>query len=414
MITLNALGMTDQGSVRKVNHDAFLIDNDLKLFIVCDGVSSNSQAHQASTLCIETIKNNLGSQKNIITQTTLSTQDRKNITHLINDSIQEASQKIFDLAQNDPSLTGLSTTLDLIWIIGSYAFIAHVGDGRVYLYREQKIHTMTTDHNYSTDLVLYENKTPEEAKKYAFADALTRAVGIQARVKPDILEIELLSSDVLFLCSDGVYRYFETPELSAILKNPELPKIIPGFIEEGKRRGGHDNLTALGITIKREESSEQKNVLDQIKTIQKMSLFQFMSYQELLKILSAAELKHYKAGDTIIKEGEMGEDMFVVVSGYVSVQKGGNEITILSQGHTIGEMSLIESGERSATAIAKDKVCLMYFARKELFILFRSELQVSVKFFWMLAKDLTGRLRKTTNQLSEAKMDIQILKKGEE
>jgi len=99
------------------------------------------------------------------------------------------------------------------------------------------------------------------------------------------------------------------------------------------------------------------------------------------------------------------------VSGYVSVQKGGNEITVLSQGHTIGEMSLIEKAERSATALAKDKVCLMYFAKKDLFNLFRSELQISVKFFWMLSKDLTSRLRKTTAQLSEAKMDVQMLKK---
>ena len=413
MVTIKAFGATDPGMKRSANHDAFSINETLKLYICCDGVSGHNGASEASSTCIESIQKFLTGKAADLKklQDTSKPENRRQISELLEKSAIFASESIYKRAIKQKELAGMATTLDALLIVNDYAFLAHVGDGRIYLLRDGQAHQVTVDHNYATELVLKENKSTEEAQNHMYANVLTRAVGTQAAINVDILEVELSSDDIFLLCSDGLHHYYNNQELYKAMIGTEPTQATHSMIESAKKKGGHDNLTGVVIHVTKPEEKLAGDVREKILTIQKMDLFQFMDYPELIRILGAARLLTYAKGETIIKEGEEGDTMFVVVNGKISVMKGGQKISIGERGKSIGEMSLIESVPRSATVEALEDVTVLVFSRKELFAMFRTEVQIAVKFFWSLARDMTQRLRATTEKLAEAKMEMERLEK---
>jgi len=413
MVSVKSFGVTDAGVKRKENHDAFSIFEDLGLFVCCDGVSGNAGASEASSICINTIQKYIISQSQSLKEHADSSikENRNVVAGILEKAVIVASEKVYRTSQKKPHLKGMATTVDTLLIMDDYAFLAHVGDSRTYLLRENTIHQLTVDHDYATELVLKENKTVAEANRHIYANVLTRAVGASETITVDVLEVELTEGDQFLLCSDGLYRYYKNEEILSSMQGKDCIKVAPQMIDQAKKRGGRDNLTAVILQVSKSESKLQEDVRAKIKSVQKMGLFEFMEYQDLIRVLSVATIETFQPNEVIISEGSEGQTMHVVVSGKISIKKGNHEIAVGKQGDAIGEMSLIENAPRSATVIAIEPVTMLVFQRTDLFSLFRTELQVAVKFFWSLSKDLTKRLRTTTEKLAEAKEDIERLEK---
>src|SRR5262249_29390877 len=160
------------------------------------------------------------------------------------------------LAQSDPDKRGIVTTATVLLIAGTgdhlRGFIAHVGDSRVYLARQNQCHVLTEDHSLMNELVRRGklNREQIESSPYKqYKNAVTRAVGVYGSVEVDTFGFDILPGDRFLLCSDGMYAYIEENELPAQLAAPDVKDVPKLLVDVANKGGGHDNITAVVIRV---------------------------------------------------------------------------------------------------------------------------------------------------------------------
>ena len=399
-------GITDLGKKRTVNDDYLLIDDSLRLFVVCDGVGGHVSGNIASELCAQTVKQVISENRALITKYNAepTLKNRALVAGALQKAVLSANEKIFQLAEIDVTKRGMCTTLVALLVLEDYAVIGHVGDSRVYILRGQKIHQLTEDHKYSNEMVKNGTLTAEEAARSPHGNVLSRAVGYQKLVDVDTLQLELLSGDTFLLCSDGLTEYFEKPELASQIlgtSSENLPKLPAQLVRLANERGGRDNITALTVKVEatRDNASENLNILKKMEIVGKIPLFRYLSFQDVTKLLSLAQVRKFPSGTPLVQEGSSSEEMFIIAQGRVSVKKSGTVVAERGKGEIIGEMGLFDHAPRSASVHATEDTVALVLERKELLSLLRKDSQLSVKFLWALTHDLNQRLRAATENM---------------
>lgn len=242
-------GLTDVGRVRRSNQDAFLVANDLGLFIVADGMGGHAGGDVASRLAIETFQQVLASTDTAAPP--LAPADRAE--SFLRSTITMANARILDEGQRTPELRNMGTTLVAVRIDESDAagaHVAHVGDSRAYLYRERTLRQLTQDHSVVEDFVRQGLLTREEAAIHPRRNALTRAVGIDPAIEPDYTFAPLQPGDLLLLCTDGLTKMIDDQDLVRFLEQSfQSPDALCRLlVDECNRRGGADNITVVVCT----------------------------------------------------------------------------------------------------------------------------------------------------------------------
>jgi hypothetical protein len=203
------------------------------------------------------------------------------------------------------------------------------------------------------------------------------------------------------LCSDGLANYLSSNEEISALMGQELSQAtIDRAIELANGRGGRDNITAVAVEI--DDPGVSRKTLEttqKIGLLQKISLFKQLSYQEMLQILPLTQELHAPAGETVIREGEPGGELFVLLEGGVDVESEGVNLTSLGPGSQFGELALVDDRPRSATVKTNAPSRLLVLRRKDFHQLTRGEL--APKLLWNLIFDISDRLRTTSWQLTE-------------
>ncbi len=241
-----AAGQTDVGCRRLHNEDNFLIDDDLSLYIVCDGVGGNVTGEVASAESVELVHCWVKRWRRML-DAFAENQSENNLNlvrRLLESAVQSACYMVFAMGQLEPSQRGMSSTLSSLLVAGDIGFIAQVGDSRVYLARADKTVQLTEDHtlvNFRLKLGLI---TPEEAANSPAKNVITRAVGHQDFVEVDTLEIDLLPGDRFLLCSDGLHGYLQDGELNGLLVG-DRAVVADKLIQLANDRGGRDNTTVI-------------------------------------------------------------------------------------------------------------------------------------------------------------------------
>jgi len=298
-------------------------------------------------------------------------------------------------------------------VVGDKALMAHVGDSRLYLVRQGQLHQLSDDHSYCAEMIKRGKMTREEARRSPYSNVITRAVGIQQSVQVDSLLFDIIPSDVFLLCSDGLHSYTEDPnELVDKLTDGEGEDVAPALIEIANGRGGKDNITAVVLRAIPEgdheaEDERARDVNLKLETLKKIPLFRHLTYQELVKVLNITYLETHDSGSVIIREGDDGEELYVVLAGQVNVMKGNQHLTELGPGVHFGEMALIDQSPRSATIAAKDPTRVLVIGRRQFYNLIRKEPVLAVKLLWSFVQVLSRRLRETNEQLTGARSELE-------
>jgi PPM family protein phosphatase len=406
---LTGYGRTDAGLVRKNNEDYYLIDPELSLFVVCDGLGGHASGEVASETCARTMQKYVQEHRAAIAAylADRSPRNRGQVGAALVAAVQLANQKIHQQQLSDPSKKGMATTVAAMLVAHDYALLAHVGDSRIYLHRAGKVHLLTEDHKVATEMKRQGVWTADEAANSPYADVLTRAVGGQEFVQVDLLELELVPGDMFLLCSDGLHRYFKGGEVTQAGLKKKPMQIPDEFVTWAREQGGVDNVTAVVVKVHEDERmAAAVDVLKRSELLGKIPLFRYLSYTELMKVLSLVDLRTFEKGDTLIQEGSTGEEMFLLAQGLVNVVKADQVLTKIKKGEMFGEMSLFDSAKRSASIVAAEKTVAMVIARKELMPLLRREAQLAVKLLWALTQELNQRLRNSTKDLADAKAQL--------
>jgi serine/threonine protein phosphatase PrpC len=406
---------TDVGKVRDHNEDNFLVDKKLALFIVADGMGGHAAGEVASAIAVRTVHEEIRREKSLIDDyisgaTGAARVTVKDVIALCEHAVQRACSKIHEEAQSDPQKRGMGTTLSALLVLGNQGFIMHVGDSRIYMQRSGRIQQVTEDHTVFNELIKRGKLSREQIEKVAQKNAITRAVGVYERVEVDTLVMELLAGDTFVLASDGMTGYLESPEE---LQQPlalEGDASAKALVAMANERGGKDNITTVVVKVGEEgaeDAARAKRLALKREVLAKMPLFARLSERELLRVMSSVEVREYKEGDVVIKEGDKGDELFIVLSGSVRVSRGEATLNTLGPGEHVGEMALIRSVPRSATVTAfAGQAELIAIRRQDFFEILRKEHEIAVKMLWQFLGVLADRLDQTNSELHNAKREL--------
>ena len=404
---------TDVGNVREHNEDNFLVDKKLSLFMVADGMGGHAAGEVASAIAVRTIHEEIKREKDLLADFQTGARGASRVTNkdilaLMEHAVHRACSRIHEEAQADPQKRGMGTTLSALIILGTRGFIAHVGDSRIYLARGGGVQQVTEDHTVFNELIKRGKLTREQIEKVGHKNAITRAVGVYERVDVDTLMIEVLPGDQFLLASDGLTGYLESTDELVPFVAQDGDSATKALVELAKVRGGKDNITVVLVRLGGEAKDDEraKRLALKREVLGRMPLFARLSDRELLRVMQSVEVRSYDDQAVIIREGDKGDELFIVLSGKVSVSRGGETLTRFGAGEHFGEMALIRAVPRSATVTSDGGAELIVIRRTDFFELLRTEHEIAVKMLWQFLGVLADRLDQTSSELRHAKQEL--------
>ncbi|MDH5493479.1 MAG: Stp1/IreP family PP2C-type Ser/Thr phosphatase [Myxococcales bacterium] len=416
--TLRFWPLTDVGRVRDHNEDSFLIDKKLNLFVVADGMGGHAAGEVASNMATHTVREAFARERETIDAfETSKGASRLEMIRLCELAVQEACAAVHAEGQADESKRGMGTTLDALLVVGTRGFIAHVGDSRVYLYRQGTVHQLTEDHSLINELLRRGRLSRDQISKVKYKNAVTRAVGVYESVEVDVYDFDVLPGDRFLLCSDGLHEYFEEGELTKLFEDIPEGDLVQRLVDLANERGGKDNITALVVRVPDDESGVDKLAREvnlKLEILHKMQLFRHVTYKELVRVLNITDVKTYANGETVVQEGDEGDELFIVLTGQVRLHSNDTIITRLGPGQHLGEMALIDKAPRSLSVTADEETKLLSIRRRAFFDLVRKDHGIAVKLLWSFLGVLADRLRSTSRELGEARERLAAEDLGEE
>lgn len=247
---------TDRGTVREINEDFFFYSRKKNLVIVCDGMGGHKAGETASRIAGETMRDIfLYPDLAEIARLGQDITDRLPVLALrLVLGARLANRRLFQMAEQDPALRGMGTTLAAVAFSDHSACAVHVGDSRIYRLTREKIQAITEDHSWINELLQDRDISAEEAHHFRKKNVLTRALGTHPSVKIDVQWFPLTSNTTFLLCTDGLHNALPEQEILKALAPREdtgLQKSLEQLVQHAKETNGSDNITAAAARVKR-------------------------------------------------------------------------------------------------------------------------------------------------------------------
>ena len=238
---MKAYSVTDIGQKRKINQDYVYVSEEPlgnlpNLFVVADGMGGHNAGDYASSHAVETLVSEIRKDQSI------------NAVKIIRHAMESANREIITQARKDPGKMGMGTTMVVCTIVGRYAYIANVGDSRLYLI-ENQICQITRDHSLVQEMIRMGEIGPAEARNHPDKNIITRALGAEERIDIDFFDSELKPGSFILMCSDGLSNMVEDARMEELVRQRDLSLEEKGaaLLREANQNGGKDNIAIVLI-----------------------------------------------------------------------------------------------------------------------------------------------------------------------
>ncbi len=248
---------SDIGRIRHHNEDCFHADPATGLFLVCDGMGGHRAGEVASSRTVTLIPQHLAAATADPTLPLVGSirPEWSAATNRLASAVRLANHRVHQEAAHHPAYAGMGTTVVAAWLTESMVSIAHVGDSRLYLIRDQAIRLLTQDHSLVHEQVRSGLLTDAEAMRAAHKHVLTRAIGVHSVVDVELGEVPLLNGDLFLLCSDGLTAGVTADTiLQVLLESSNLQAVSNRLIALSNDAGGSDNTTVVVVKVTQRES----------------------------------------------------------------------------------------------------------------------------------------------------------------
>jgi protein phosphatase len=240
-VHITCAGRSDVGIIRSGNEDNYLMVPDRGIFVVADGMGGHAAGEVASEMAVRFVARELGSLKGL---------SDEQVADRMRTAIRAANGAIFQRTLTEHDKRGMGTTVTAMVLYAARFLIGQVGDSRAYLYRGGRLMQLTKDHSYVQEQVDAGYLTPEQARSHPYSNVITRCVGANSDVMPDIYVGTVQPRDRFLLASDGLTGMLEDQQLAELFARDGLPQEqVDELIAEANRHGGLDNITAVIVRI---------------------------------------------------------------------------------------------------------------------------------------------------------------------
>ncbi len=234
---MTGYALTDIGLKRKINQDAFLKDDELQLYVVADGMGGHRGGEVASQLAVEVIRKFCDENRDM--------NPREKLDRAVNLSCKE----IYDTSKKNSELAGMGTTIVAVLFFEGVAYVAQVGDSRVYLMNSGGIWQVTEDHSLVNEEIRAGRLAVGQESTYQFRNVITRSVGYEDHVNVDVYRRQLQAGDLFLLCTDGLSGMVNVAEIKESVLKHGAEMGLKSLIGLANARGGDDNITALIVEV---------------------------------------------------------------------------------------------------------------------------------------------------------------------
>jgi protein phosphatase len=241
--------LTDVGRKRKGNEDSLFVNPEQNLFVVADGMGGHAAGEVASRIAVESINEFIcltGGDEEITWPFGLD----ENISYdgnRLKTAIRFANKKVIEATREKTEYEGMATTVAAVLVDDAVANLGHVGDSRVYLFREDGVRQLTSDHSWVNEQLLSGVISADQARSHPLRNVVTRALGGKADLQVEMQVHKIKPGDVLLLCSDGLTTMLPDDEMGTLVRKAgdDLVQAAKSLVAAANSRGGEDNITVL-------------------------------------------------------------------------------------------------------------------------------------------------------------------------
>lgn len=247
--------LTDTGRARTHNEDAVASDAEVGVAVLADGMGGYNAGEVASGIAVALVASELrqGVLRTKLHGLEQDEADRVAI-QLLASAVAKANTSIYETANRQPHYAGMGTTLVAAVLRGDRLTVAHVGDSRMYMVRDEKLSQITKDHSLLQEQIDIGMITKEAARRSLNKNLVTRALGIEPEVTPEIHTYDVYPGDIFLLCSDGLNDMVEDEDIELALNSlcSNLPLAASQLVDMANDNGGRDNISVVLLKLKRE------------------------------------------------------------------------------------------------------------------------------------------------------------------
>lgn len=380
MADLQAAGLSDVG-LRDNNEDSFLIDEQMQLYVVADGVGGHQAGEVASAAAVDAVRKAIRKWHDDGRKPSM-------MTGAVAQAIEAACAEVHALALESVKRAGMGTTITLLLVDGMRGVMGHVGDSRLLLLRDGRVEQVSTDHTLAAELYRGGMIPKEQIESHPHSHVLTRSLGSQPSVMVETLQLELRPGDLYLLSSDGLNPATDDREelVSEVDSHPELPKLLARLVAQAKDGGSRDNITAVALRIGGDMEAIAPTMAEVLRSVPLLSR---LTTADLNRVVAAMEAKSCEAGDVIMERGKEVGQLVVVLSGSLRWEVTPGHFGDLESGAGIGQTTLVRPRRSPGQLVATTPSQLLVLTSTAFRRLTRRRERLGVALLTRLADELS-------------------------
>lgn len=393
-----SVAATHPGKRREINEDRVLRLPDNRVFAVADGMGGPGAGDVAATLVIDAVKEGLpalSAALDLVEQDD-SALARVSVTEALNRIFATANDRVREAAQRS-GRSQMGSTLVLLTFVRNFAYVAHVGHSRAYLYRAERLTRLTEDHSVAELRYRRGRITREEYKSSPDRHVLYQTLGSGADVDVDVAEVRLADSDTLLLCSDGLTRVLSDDKLQGAFTHGKLPTTLRELIGSANELGGPDNVSAIVVSVRVDDGDDSVEALT--AGLGDSALFRDLNGPERLCVAPYLEEKNARDGEVLLDDGEFGDRAFIVLDGELTWVRGSRVLSTFHKGEAAGVVHLARESKYQGRLLATRKTRMVVLSRVRFQELLRQKPDIGARVAIALLDEVGQRMRDMADRL---------------
>jgi serine/threonine protein phosphatase PrpC len=381
---------TDPGK-RSSQQDVALAVPEVALFVVADGMGGHPAGDVAAALAADAVRRAVRERAAqraadaYVREPDLDS--RRRLFAVLRSAVEDANDRVLAAADRDPRRKGMGTTLDVVWLARDHAFVAHVGDSRVYLARSSAVLQLTQDHAESAEAAVRGERRPRRRRRRGY-DCLLNAVGLAPKITVDTLFVDLRRGDRLLLCSDGIHGAVG-PEavLGEILREGTAEDAARTLVARGVEQGD-DNATAVVIEVGdrfvARGSHDRGLGSADLELVRSSALLAELSFPEVMATLAAGVQVELRAGERVGRAVTNDLVSYIVLEGIVRCSGD----RLMGQGALLFPESLVGVGSSDALPLVEQRARLLRIRADDFEEVCASEPELGIRLYRRVAQHI--------------------------